>query len=74
MRFVKPLDTDLLHRIFSRFRKLITVENGALQGGFGSAVIEFMTDHRYTQRSSDWVCPTGLLNRDHRTIDPGMRL
>jgi 1-deoxy-D-xylulose-5-phosphate synthase len=50
MRFVKPLDTDLLHLIFKKFDKIITVEDGVLQGGFGSAVIEFMTDHRYAAR------------------------
>lgn len=50
MRFVKPLDVDLLHQVFSKFNKIITVEDGVLQGGFGSAVIEFMTDHRYSAR------------------------
>lgn len=50
MRFVKPLDEDMLHGIFQKFDKVITVEDGCLQGGFGSAVIEFMTDHGYTSR------------------------
>ena len=47
LRFVKPLDEKMLHEIFSQFRKIITVEDGCLQGGFGSAVIEFMVEHRY---------------------------
>lgn len=47
MRFVKPLDSELLHEIFSKFQKVITVEDGCLMGGFGSAVIEWMTDHGY---------------------------
>ncbi len=47
MRFVKPLDQQLLHNIFSRFSKVLTVEDGCLQGGFGSAIIEFMSDHGY---------------------------
>lgn len=47
MRFVKPLDYKLLHEIFARYRKIITVEDGCLQGGFGSAIVEFMTDHGY---------------------------
>jgi len=47
MRFVKPLDGELLHEIFGKFRKVITVEDGCLMGGFGSAVIEWMTDHGY---------------------------
>ncbi|HEV8511874.1 MAG TPA: transketolase C-terminal domain-containing protein, partial [Cyclobacteriaceae bacterium] len=47
LRFVKPLDEKLLHDIFSKFKKVITVEDGCVQGGFGSAVIEFMVDHHY---------------------------
>ncbi len=47
MRFVKPLDESLLHEIFKKHDKVITVEDGCLQGGFGSAVVEFMTDHNY---------------------------
>ncbi len=48
MRFVKPLDEEMLHEIFNRFKKIITVEDGCLMGGFGSAVLEFMTDHGYS--------------------------
>ncbi len=47
MRFVKPLDADLLHKVFKRFRHVVTVEDGILTGGFGSAVLEFMSDHGY---------------------------
>jgi 1-deoxy-D-xylulose-5-phosphate synthase len=47
MRFVKPLDEKLLHEIFSTFKKVITVEDGCLMGGFGSAVLEWMVDHGY---------------------------
>ena len=47
MRFVKPLDENLLHEIFSGYKRILTVEDGALQGGFGSAVLEFMADHGY---------------------------
>jgi 1-deoxy-D-xylulose-5-phosphate synthase len=48
MRFVKPLDEELLHEIFSKFRKVITVEDGCIQGGFGSAILEFMADYGYS--------------------------
>lgn len=48
MRFAKPLDGDLLHQIFQKFDKVITLEDGCLQGGFGSAVAEWMLDHNYT--------------------------
>jgi 1-deoxy-D-xylulose-5-phosphate synthase len=47
MRFAKPLDEALLHEIFSTFRKVVTVEDGCVQGGFGSAILEFMADHGY---------------------------
>lgn len=47
MRFVKPLDAALLHVIFSKFNKVITVEDAALPGGFGSAILEFMALNGY---------------------------
>lgn len=47
MRFVKPIDELLLHEVFSKFTKVITVENGCVQGGMGSAVLEFMADNNY---------------------------
>jgi 1-deoxy-D-xylulose-5-phosphate synthase len=47
MRFVKPLDETLLHEVFQRFDKIITVEDGTVVGGFGSAIMEFMTAHNY---------------------------
>lgn len=47
MRFVKPLDEGLLHEILGTYTKIITIEDGCIQGGFGSAVLEFMADHRY---------------------------
>lgn len=50
MRFVKPLDEAMLHLIFSKFKHVVTVEDGALQGGFGSAVLEFMADNNYTAK------------------------
>jgi 1-deoxy-D-xylulose-5-phosphate synthase len=47
MRFVKPLDEELLHEIGKRFKKIITLENGVIMGGFGSAVLEFLSDNGY---------------------------
>lgn len=47
IRFVKPLDEPLLHEIFSIFNKIITVEDGTVVGGFGSAILEFMNAHGY---------------------------
>ncbi|MDC0257260.1 1-deoxy-D-xylulose-5-phosphate synthase [Crocinitomicaceae bacterium] len=48
MRFVKPIDEMMLHEVFGKFDKVITVEDGCLMGGFGSAVIEFMADQKYS--------------------------
>lgn len=48
MRFVKPLDEALLHEVGKNFRKVVTVEDGVLKGGFGSAVLEFFSDNGYT--------------------------
>ena len=47
MRFVKPLDEQLLHEVFSKFNQVITIEDGTIVGGFGSAVAEFMVDNNY---------------------------
>ncbi len=47
MRFLKPIDEDILHEIFKSHSKVITVEDGTITGGLGSAVIEFMTEHNY---------------------------
>jgi 1-deoxy-D-xylulose-5-phosphate synthase len=47
MRFVKPLDEKLLHEIAGKFNKIITVEDGTIVGGFGSAVLEFMAANGY---------------------------
>ena len=48
MRFVKPLDHVLLHEVFTKFKKIITVEDGCLEGGMGSAILEFMADNNYS--------------------------
>ena len=48
IRFVKPLDEKLLHEVFKNYQKVITVEDGCIQGGMGSAVLEFMADHGYS--------------------------
>lgn len=47
MRFVKPLDETLLHDIFANHEKIITIEDGVISGGFGSAVLEFAAKYHY---------------------------
>lgn len=65
MRFVKPLDEKLLHEIFNRFDKVVTVENGSIQGGFGSAVLEFMVDNGYAAQVKRLGVPDRFV--DHGT-------
>ena len=71
MRFVKPLDEELLHEIFSRYSKIITVEDGTVVGGFGSAVVEFMVANNYHAQVKilgipDRIVEHGTLKELHR--------
>jgi len=50
IRFLKPLDEDMLQGIFKKFQKVITVEDGSVMGGMGSVVLEFMADHDYSAK------------------------
>jgi 1-deoxy-D-xylulose-5-phosphate synthase len=61
MRFVKPLDEKLLHEIFTNFKKVITVEDGCLMGGFGSAVLEWMVDQGYQAQVKRLGIPDGVI-------------
>ena len=67
MRFVKPLDEKLLHQIFKKHNKVITVEDGCVQGGFGSAVLEFMADHNYNVQVKRLGVPDSFIQ--HGTQD-----
>ena len=48
IRYLKPLDEIMLHEIAKKFKQIITIEDGVIQGGFGSAVLEFMSDNNYS--------------------------
>lgn len=50
MRFAKPLDKEMLHEIFQKFDRIVTVEDGTIVGGFGSAVLEFMAENNYAAK------------------------
>ena len=65
MRFLKPLDNLLLKNVFSRFDKIITVEDASIVGGLGSAVIEYMNDNKYTARVQRLGIPDRFV--DHGT-------
>ena len=56
MRFLKPLDTDLLHDVFKNYKAIVTIEDGTLLGGLGSAISEFASQHDYSQK----ICSLGI--------------
>jgi len=66
MRFVKPIDEAMLHEVFSKYNKVITVEDGTVVGGFGSAVLEFMAQHNYTAEVKILGIPDRLV--EHGTL------
>ncbi len=67
MRFVKPLDEETLHLVFGKYKRIVTIEDGVLQGGFGSAVLEFMADHNYCADLKRIGIPDKFV--DHGTTD-----
>jgi 1-deoxy-D-xylulose-5-phosphate synthase len=50
MRFLKPIDEELLHEVMKKFKKIITVEDGTIIGGLGSTLLEFQSDHGYNNK------------------------
>lgn len=66
MRFAKPLDEELLHEVFRNYSKIITVEDGTVKGGFGSAVLEFMAEHNYSAQVKILGIPDRLI--EHGTL------
>ena len=67
MRFLKPLDTKLLHHVFQNFSKIITVEDGCITGGLGSAAIEFMCDHGYNAKIKRLGIPDRFIEHGTQT-------
>lgn len=61
LRFAKPLDAELLHDVFTRFSKVITIEDGCIQGGVGSAVLEFMADNQYSAQVKRLGIPDSIV-------------
>lgn len=50
MRWLKPMDEEILEEVGKRFKTIVTVEDGMISGGLGSAVLEWMSDHGYSPR------------------------
>ncbi len=66
MRFAKPLDEQLLHEVFARYNKVVTIEDGTIRGGFGSAVLEFMAEHGYSAKVKILGIPDRIV--EHGTL------
>lgn len=67
MRFIKPLDEKILHEVGKTFEKVITIEDGVIQGGFGSAVLEFFADNGYRVQTKRLGIPDTFV--EHGTTD-----
>jgi 1-deoxy-D-xylulose-5-phosphate synthase len=65
--FIKPLDEKLLHEIFGSFENIITLEDGSIKGGFGSAVIEFASQNNYSKNIQSLGIPDAFI--EHGTLE-----
>ena len=72
MRFVKPLDTALLEEVAAKFTRVITVEDGARTGGFGSAVLEWMADNGHAPKITRMGLPDSFI--EHGTVQQLMEI
>ena len=61
IRFVKPLDEDLLHEVFKNYDKIVTVEDATVVGGMGSAILEFMNEHNYSSKITILGIPDSIV-------------
>ena len=72
MRFLKPIDEDILDEVGRKFKRVITVENGVRKGGLGSAVLEWMNDHGYTPKIQRLGLPDNFV--EHGTVKELMHI
>jgi 1-deoxy-D-xylulose-5-phosphate synthase len=72
MRFLKPLDENILEEVGRNFKRVITIENGVIRGGLGSAVLEWMNDHGYTPRVQRLGLPDSFV--EHGTVKELMHI
>ena len=61
MRFVKPLDEQLMHDIFKNHKTIITAEDGTINGGFGSAILEFASENNYLNKIKTLGIPDNFI-------------
>ena len=67
MRFLKPLDEDILNEVGRKFKRIVTIEDGVRTGGLGSAVLEWMADHGYSPQVTRLGLPDDFV--EHGTVD-----
>ena len=67
MRFVKPLDENILTEVGKKFKRIVTIEDGARMGGMGSAVLEWMSDHGYQPQTTRLGLPDEFV--EHGTVE-----
>ena len=72
MRFLKPIDESILEEVGRNFKRVITVENGVIRGGLGSAVLEWMNDHGYAPRVQRLGLPDSFV--EHGTVKELMHI
>lgn len=72
LRFLKPMDEEMLHEVGKRFSRIVTVEDGIRKGGMGSAVLEFMADNGYAPRVQRIGVPDAFI--EHGSVDELYRL
>lgn len=72
MRFVKPLDEEILEEVGRKFKRIVTIEDGSRDGGFGSAVLEWMADHGYTPHITRLGLPNSFI--EHGTVPEQQRV
>ena len=72
MRFLKPIDEEILEEVGRNFKRVITVENGVVRGGLGSAVLEWMNDHGYSPRIQRLGLPDHFV--EHGTVKELMHI
>jgi 1-deoxy-D-xylulose-5-phosphate synthase len=67
LRYLKPLDEEILHVVFRKFDRVITIEDGVISGGFGSAVLEFMADNNYQSTVTRLGIPDRFIDQGSTT-------
>jgi 1-deoxy-D-xylulose-5-phosphate synthase len=66
MRFLKPLDENILHEVGKKFKRIVTIEDGVRNGGFGSSILEYISDNGFSNRVIRLGLPDSFV--EHGTV------